>query len=106
MKPASATRRMTACGSGGFGGVPLVDHGVGDAAELDDGEFADELALEGADAAADVGHGGAEFGRGHGDTSGWVVRIGIFGPRIKYGVTLLGDLQDFWEYPLISGHFR
>ena len=55
---------------------------VGDAAEFDDGEFAGELALEGVDAAADLGD-------GHGVCL-VIVRIRIF--RIG-------------EKPFISAHF-
>ena len=42
---------------GGLRGIPVVGDGLGDAAEFDDGEFGGELALEGVDAAADLGDG-------------------------------------------------
>ena len=77
----------------GIIGVPGVGDGFGDAAELDDGEFASELALEGVDAAA-------ELGDGHGSTS----RLSAS------GLTGFEDFRDwgmvgFWEIPLISAHF-
>ena len=44
-------------GLGGFRGIPVVGDGLGNAAEFDDGEFGGEPALEGGDAAADLGDG-------------------------------------------------
>ena len=41
----------------GFGWRPVVGDGFGDAAEPDDGEFMGELAVEGDDAAAELGEG-------------------------------------------------
>ena len=41
----------------GFGGIPVVGDGFGDATEPDDGEFGGELALEDVDAAAELGKG-------------------------------------------------
>ena len=65
-----AKRWMTSCGFRvDLNGIPVVRDGLGDAAELDDGEFGGELAFEGVDGAAD-------FGEGHGSTSdGGVTRM-------------------------------
>ena len=41
----------------GIGWSPVVGDGFGDATEFDDGEFASEPALEGVDAAAELGDG-------------------------------------------------
>ncbi len=85
---------------GGFGrlsGIPVVGDGFGDAAELDDGEFEGEPALEDVDAAADLGKGhgitsdGSFFYMDKGDGQDWV-----------YG----WDGGDFGEIPLVSAHFR
>ena len=38
-------------------GIPVIGDGLGDAAELDDGEFGGEPALEGVDGTADFGEG-------------------------------------------------
>ena len=54
-------------GLGGLVGSPVVGDGFGDAAELDDGEFGGEPALEGVDPATELGKrswdclGGGEF---------------------------------------------
>ena len=72
---------------GRVGGIPVVGDGVGEAAELDDGEFAGELALEGVDAVADLGD-------GHGVTSDG----GVFYIDGQDG-------QDFGEMPFISAYF-
>ena len=106
-KPASAMRPMTSAGSGGSSGVPVVGNGFGDAAELDDGEFAGEAALEGVDLAAD-------FGEGHGVASG----LSESGPVSKheavtviYGISGSAGLGstdggNFLDFPLISAHIR
>ena len=44
-------------GLGGLVGSPVVGDGFGDAAELDDGELGGEPALEGFDAATELGNG-------------------------------------------------
>ena len=78
---------------GGFGGVVgslVVGDGFGDAAEFDDGEFAGEPALEGVDAAADLG----EF---HG-----VISVGSFTWMDGIGITAL--FSKTRSYPLISFH--
>ena len=57
----------------GFRRVPLVGDGIGMRRRLEDGELGGELALEGVDAAA-------EFGDGHGNTSGlMVLNVAILG---------------------------
>ena len=95
----------------GFGwlrGIPVVGNSLGDAAELDDGEFGGEPALEGADAAAD-------FGEGRGVTSGGVLQGWNRLRRNRHGRTRgpaagwtglgIGEAcRDFVENPLIASH--
>ena len=79
----------------GFGWSPVVGDGFGDAAELDDGEFAGEFALEGIDAAA-----------------GWEMVMGM--PRDcqnqdsrDYRIIRMEIVREFWEtrsFPLIFYH--
>ncbi len=87
---------------GGFGrlfGVPVVSDGFGDAAELDDGEFEGEPALEDVDAAADLG-------KGHGVTSDGRVFAWIKGingmERIECEVGIAAILAKTRSFPLIS----
>ena len=83
---------------------------MGDAAELDDGEFGGEFTLEGVDGAAD-------FGEGHGVTStaelfAWMDGIGDWigtvGPRIKYltGVGIRHLAGDLTLTPALSHQGR
>ena len=89
-KPALGMRWMTVGRFRGVGGIPVVGDVFGDAAELDDGEFASEFAFEGVDAAADLGE-------GHGVTS-----IGSFTWMDGIGITAL--FSKTRSYPLISFH--
>ena len=93
---------------GGLGrlvGIPVVGDGFGDAAELDDGEFGGEPALEDVDAAADLGD-------GHGiasDGSFYLDETARGGPqqvdgmdRIGYQDVLVGIFGKSRSFPLIS----
>ena len=74
-------------GFGGLSGIPVVSDGFSDAAELDDGEFEGEPALEDVDAAADLG-------KGHGITSG------------GREFTWIKGMDRIMDFPLNSAHFR
>ena len=96
---------------GGFGGsvgIPVIGDGLGDAAELDDGEFAGEPALEGVDAAAD-------FGEGHEVTSGGALQLEppeVEPPRadpracgrIGFWDEMMGKFAKILSFPFISVH--
>ena len=74
---------------GGLGGLvrsPVVGDGLGDAAELDDGEFGGELTLEGGDSAADLGDGQGRY--------------------LRRGVFWMDGMDEITGFPLISAHFR
>ncbi len=77
----------------GLRGIPVVGDSFGDAAETDGGEFGGEPALEGVDAAAELGdgHGVASNGEFSHRCTGWEIGMGWW---------------RFWGFPLISGHFR